>query len=636
MDGFAIGRMHTRYRLPARGAEALRARLDGVQSEFVEGALEGAVEAAGAGPGEEVCVRRLHVPVRLRGARGDSALAADWAAAVATALGEALARGDDDLAVRYGSRLHAWMDCALGVAQGRLGRAWAWRRLGLWRGAADLGPADAATELVRGLVFEPQAVVAVLVGLAGQGALLPLARRLDAPAWTLLAAAALDAHQAPRALLEPPGPAEAPAWDSGPSGAAAAGVGDARAVPGSGDQGAQVPRPDPAVQLQPAAGSALADLLGVAVPEGARAMAVLVLLAADPALGRRGLGEARRRLEPLVQTLLDPSAALLPLDPDGAGPKTARATQFEPETAPGSPPAPTQPGPEAVSRGAHEAPPQPSPGSAPQPLSAGPDSATAPSRPIDDGAGSQTGARQQKRAGQGAGPQYPDALGDAAKPVDSAAPPHRDPHRDTQERAPRGQLPDAAEAPADPGPEVASPETRPEAEPVPSLIQRRHGRTQWGGLLLLLNCLEPAGLLTPEAPWPPGRTLRWGLHRLAQALAPVAADDPAALAFAGLAPGSAPPSLDGPDADPAEAAAIAALAERVAVRLHAALGAGAEHPGAVLARICRRPAEILADPGWIEVRFPLDCLSTQVRRAGLDLNPDWLPWLGVVVRFAYE
>ena len=32
------------------------------------------------------------------------------------------------------------------------------------------------------------------------------------------------------------------------------------------------------------------------------------------------------------------------------------------------------------------------------------------------------------------------------------------------------------------------------------------------------------------------RTLSWVLHQLAQRLAPVAADDPAALAFAGLSP----------------------------------------------------------------------------------------------------
>jgi hypothetical protein len=26
----------------------------------------------------------------------------------------------------------------------------------------------------------------------------------------------------------------------------------------------------------------------------------------------------------------------------------------------------------------------------------------------------------------------------------------------------------------------------------------------------------------------------------------------------------------------------------------------------------------------------------EVRRAGLDLDPGWIPWLGAVVRFVYE
>ena len=166
MDSVTIGRMRTRYRLPARGADGLRTRLDAVRTELLEGALEAALERAGARDGEEICIRRLQVPVRLRGVRGDSALAADWAAAIASALTQTLSRGGGDQAVRYGSRMQAWADCALGVARGDLGRAWAWRRLGLWRASGDLSPAGAAAELVRGLAFAPESVIAVLVGLA--------------------------------------------------------------------------------------------------------------------------------------------------------------------------------------------------------------------------------------------------------------------------------------------------------------------------------------------------------------------------------------------------------------------------------------------------------------------------------------
>ena len=44
---------------------------------------------------------------------------------------------------------------------------------------------------------------------------------------------------------------------------------------------------------------------------------------------------------------------------------------------------------------------------------------------------------------------------------------------------------------------------------------------------------------------------------------------------------------------------------------------------------------MVADPAWLEVRFALDDADVRVRRAGLDLDPGWLPWLGCVVRFVY-
>ena len=32
----------------------------------------------------------------------------------------------------------------------------------------------------------------------------------------------------------------------------------------------------------------------------------------------------------------------------------------------------------------------------------------------------------------------------------------------------------------------------------------------------------------------------------------------------------------------------------------------------------------------------MDQVATEIRRAGLDLDPGYVPWLGVVVRFIYE
>jgi hypothetical protein len=51
--------------------------------------------------------------------------------------------------------------------------------------------------------------------------------------------------------------------------------------------------------------------------------------------------------------------------------------------------------------------------------------------------------------------------------------------------------------------------------------------------------------------------------------------------------------------------------------------------------VCLRRALVSGDPGWIELHFALTDVSTEIRLAGLDLDPGWIPWLGVVVRLIY-
>ena len=70
--------------------------------------------------------------------------------------------------------------------------------------------------------------------------------------------------------------------------------------------------------------------------------------------------------------------------------------------------------------------------------------------------------------------------------------------------------------------------------------------------------------------------------------------------------------------------------------LAAALPEPVRTPERLMQFVCRRTAQIATDPGWIEVRFSLADVSTEIRLAGLDLDPNYVPWLGVVVRFAYE
>lgn len=174
------------------------------------------------------------------------------------------------------------------------------------------------------------------------------------------------------------------------------------------------------------------------------------------------------------------------------------------------------------------------------------------------------------------------------------------------------------------------------AEP-PGLLTRVSGWTDWGGLLFLLSPVDELGL--PEeiaaSVLLVGRPFRWSLHRLALALAPVAEDDPTALAFAGLPPSARLPSAGEPPSTPEETELFAELAGRVVAEVASRLDERDLADAALVDRVCRRRAEILADPGWFEVRLSLADVSTELRRARLDLDPGYLPYLGVVVRFVY-
>jgi hypothetical protein len=171
--------------------------------------------------------------------------------------------------------------------------------------------------------------------------------------------------------------------------------------------------------------------------------------------------------------------------------------------------------------------------------------------------------------------------------------------------------------------------------------ERVTAETRWGGLLFLLNLVSELRLAeeAAEAPVFAGRTLRWVLHRVAASLLGVDDRDPAALAFAGLGPEREPPTRGEPPASDEEQAAVDGMAARLARGLHERLrgepAADARAAAALVRQVARRHAEIVADPGWIDARMRLDEVDTAVRRAGLDLDPGWVPWLGCVVRFVY-
>ena len=167
---------------------------------------------------------------------------------------------------------------------------------------------------------------------------------------------------------------------------------------------------------------------------------------------------------------------------------------------------------------------------------------------------------------------------------------------------------------------------------------RKHAFTSWGGLLFFIPILED--LNVPEAildhPVLGVRNFQWVLHQLALNILGLAPNDPAALAFVGLAPEAKPPSSEEKPANESETAALQDLVAKIVERLSSLIEIEDESRTNLVEFVCRRRAEIVADPGWFEIKFSIDDVSTEIRRAGLDLDPGYVSWLGVVVKFSYE
>ena len=102
--------------------------------------------------------------------------------------------------------------------------------------------------------------------------------------------------------------------------------------------------------------------------------------------------------------------------------------------------------------------------------------------------------------------------------------------------------------------------------------------------------------------------------------------------MAGLPPQAVAP---GPEPTAAQRARLEALADGWAGATARAIG-GDEDPRALVARICARTGRVAYDRGWIEFRLRLADVDLDVRRAGLDVDPGFVSWLGAVVVIRYE
>jgi hypothetical protein len=76
MSTVNIRRLDAIYRLPAWRPE--KERLDSVLRKVLESGLETALERAGVQPWEQICIRRVHVAVRLNLGLPDGVLLDTW------------------------------------------------------------------------------------------------------------------------------------------------------------------------------------------------------------------------------------------------------------------------------------------------------------------------------------------------------------------------------------------------------------------------------------------------------------------------------------------------------------------------------------------------------------------------------
>jgi hypothetical protein len=158
--------------------------------------------------------------------------------------------------------------------------------------------------------------------------------------------------------------------------------------------------------------------------------------------------------------------------------------------------------------------------------------------------------------------------------------------------------------------------------------------TPWGGLAYLLATAAAAEI--PDAAFAdtelgamPGP---WILFHLGQLLVTAADDDPAVRALGGLQPRGPRPR---PVPTPTQRIRLTMHADRWARVTTERLGDTGAAPRAVVRRLAARAGTVDAVPGWIEIGLRLADVDLAVRRAGLDLDPGFVPWLGAVVVIRY-
>lgn len=534
------------------------------------------------------CVRRLELELPLRPDEADTTAADRWALLIGTAV--VGLRPDDVNVLHYRSRGQQLLELVCGVVLGDVVHDWAWRQAGLLV-AGDPDPVlDPARAVLAALCREPELAVPVLSRAAQLLGVRPLDRLLGEQGW--LALAAIAGMEPSRAVaVEEPRPPQA-----GPAAA--------------GDHGeAQKPWTGKDFATEP-------DSVGRHPGQ-------------DPAARNSAVGAASAGYDRERESRTGPlTTSVYPIDDPGrhTHPGQARAI--------------------AVVAASHLATAFLAAGGARSPgvlacWAALCVAEVEPQRPaLVSEVAAELGRRMGVIAHTDAAPSQPPGLG-PGRPLEG---PSRRPDSAALPASPSsgriGATPTGAAGPGGHGYRIQEGQGTTTGHLDRTTIEGAAGTaTVWGGLPFLLNTAAAAGLpgRIDDDPRLAARARRWSLHHLALGLVPVAEQDPAALAMAGLTPDSAPPA--GPLPDEAEHQALhehtahwATVTEHLLRSCQPARDTG---PVPTVWGLARRRGRVVADPGWLEIQLELDEVDMAVRRAGLDLDPGWLAWLGTVVVFRY-
>jgi len=583
MTDLLVDRLHARAVVAAGDEARVHALLSGLTGRGLAEALERAPV-----PDGYWCLRRLDVSLRLDPTPGDGAVTRRWAQTVTDALLASLSGADPNVAY-FPRRTDAVTDLVASLALGRSDRRWAWRAVGVLTDT-DPDPVGQLAETVLAVLgHHPAAAAHALSGATVRAGLPAVHRLLGADGWQRAAGLVLAASgQSPGRWLAADCPTPGPAVAQRVESIVASILGRSPFVVAWRRS-----------RLRPTAGTA-------------RAWAVLAAAEAEPSLLRRTHAAAVLSLLPAA---VDPGTAPAPEPPVRSDPPVRPAPVLDhaavQEDTPVRPAAVEDDPlvrPAAVE---DEAPVRPSP---------------LPS----DGVPASMNRSEPAAAHPGPRPAVPAPLPTAAtppgRPIVAGVERAGRPIVAGVERAGRGT---SGGAPRPGRRSQEPPDAQPGQKPAP---------TVWGGLVYLLATADAAGI--PDDLFSDrgldGQPAPWLLFHLARLLTGRAANslhDPAVRTLAGLPADADPPA---PPPSARQRGQLDRHADRWARITAERMGAAQEEPRALVARIAARTGTVDSVPGWTELRLRLADVDVAVRRAGLDIDPGFVPWLGAVVVIRYE